>query len=861
MRSSRKQRFTQDVNLGLYPLIELRLLQSLTGPCRHRPHGLATALTMAPLLGFCSPSTPGESAEPPIRSLPHSGRCTLRVSHPHSALLPAETFRPCFMPVTSMGFSLQSFLLSRSRTASRRPVPSWCFPCHPRYHTTRPCHVKRAEARCPHPDVRRLLCTGILTSSRLHSECLHRVPGGRPKPASAHRGLVTGGHPSSPGASDHRSDQVCLVGPVSVRLGISRVLPWDSRPRVARIPSRTPRAVGRASCLTTADAEAPSACKRSTPSVPAPRPTRCPDASRTEVRHASFTSWLEPLGDAPARSCRPPCRSTAAASLESSRRPSDPGARAFHHAPGRNPSRGFHRWQPVLSGDAPAFPCACTAPKRGLLTRSCRPVEAASLDLSAPGRLAGRSPSAFQVCRGRSRQRRALPSAGASPYRSRTLRRQRSVPAGLSTSPASPPRCPRAEARWRHRFLAAALPGDVPAPPPPAAAPKHDVGLRALPVRRSSLSAAARRQAPGPKSACPLVRCDHSVRQRAGSLPRPDRHRSARLVAASCPLASPATPSAPPARVTRAEAWVPRCRGSRYQERPERPRPACAHMPKHALAPGVRCPDQPHDLNRLPPPPFGTEVLPVGGFPRLLLLATNRLACRPSFAETTLRRPAGRIRRPRDRTILRLPCLAASFASSPSGSRAETRPPGGSSTNAPEVTQALRTGRSDAPKRFLGADLGCRVDRAGLGDLIAGPASRSSCAVASGTTALLGGSKDGGHVRPFPAAEAVGRATRASALPVGGDLGAPLVSRSRTEVRLRPAGSLTEVGVPAEGVRQSLRRRLEPMPSHPACRNTPSARTSALVPICRPRPPTDPPPSGPKPEAGARLSATASAGD
>jgi hypothetical protein len=34
MGFSRKRRFAQGVNLGVYPLIGLRLLQSMTGPCR-----------------------------------------------------------------------------------------------------------------------------------------------------------------------------------------------------------------------------------------------------------------------------------------------------------------------------------------------------------------------------------------------------------------------------------------------------------------------------------------------------------------------------------------------------------------------------------------------------------------------------------------------------------------------------------------------------------------------------------------------------------------------------------------------------------------------------------------------------------
>jgi len=55
---SRARRFAQGVNLGLYPLVELRLLQSMTGPCRRsrRPKPKPRS-ERSPLMGFRAPST------------------------------------------------------------------------------------------------------------------------------------------------------------------------------------------------------------------------------------------------------------------------------------------------------------------------------------------------------------------------------------------------------------------------------------------------------------------------------------------------------------------------------------------------------------------------------------------------------------------------------------------------------------------------------------------------------------------------------------------------------------------------------------------------------------------------------------
>ena len=57
MRSSRGHHFVREASLELCPLIELRLLQSMTRPCRHHRSGLATSSAAAPLMGLCAPTT------------------------------------------------------------------------------------------------------------------------------------------------------------------------------------------------------------------------------------------------------------------------------------------------------------------------------------------------------------------------------------------------------------------------------------------------------------------------------------------------------------------------------------------------------------------------------------------------------------------------------------------------------------------------------------------------------------------------------------------------------------------------------------------------------------------------------------
>jgi hypothetical protein len=69
--------------------------------------------------------SPGESTTP---GLPHRVRSALRVSHPLDGLLLAWTFRPCFMPVTPLGFTLQGLSpTAGSRDSSPRDYSLMTF--------------------------------------------------------------------------------------------------------------------------------------------------------------------------------------------------------------------------------------------------------------------------------------------------------------------------------------------------------------------------------------------------------------------------------------------------------------------------------------------------------------------------------------------------------------------------------------------------------------------------------------------------------------------------------------------------------------------------------------------------------------
>jgi hypothetical protein len=70
-----------------------------------------------PFGAFCSGS-------PLLAGLPRPLCSAFRFFQPPGGFLLPELLWPCFMPLPPVGFSLQSFPLSRNCSASRRPLPS-----------------------------------------------------------------------------------------------------------------------------------------------------------------------------------------------------------------------------------------------------------------------------------------------------------------------------------------------------------------------------------------------------------------------------------------------------------------------------------------------------------------------------------------------------------------------------------------------------------------------------------------------------------------------------------------------------------------------------------------------------------------
>ena len=130
LRSSRLRHLAQGVNPGRCPLMELRLLQSMTKPC-HRSLNRGQRPRPERCLSWGSR---------PLRRLSHGGSTvpeftslrSLRSQDFSSSqrFAPRHTVRPYFMPVTSLGFHPSEHSPLRSRATSRRPLPSWRSP-HP----------------------------------------------------------------------------------------------------------------------------------------------------------------------------------------------------------------------------------------------------------------------------------------------------------------------------------------------------------------------------------------------------------------------------------------------------------------------------------------------------------------------------------------------------------------------------------------------------------------------------------------------------------------------------------------------------------------------------------------------------------
>jgi hypothetical protein len=195
---SRMRHFAQGVNLGLCPLIALRPLRSLTGPCcrswwsgpRSRPEQLLS-------WGFV-----------PLRRLSNDGATTLELASlqtlhsqgfsPSQCLAPRHAFRPCFMPVTPLGFhpselspleepchlsaagAFLTFTASRSRRGTRT--------CHAKRATpaVRFRRVREASTRCGIPHACGAYAPGRATK---------RAPRGRRTCSVAPRGRDPTGAP------------------------------------------------------------------------------------------------------------------------------------------------------------------------------------------------------------------------------------------------------------------------------------------------------------------------------------------------------------------------------------------------------------------------------------------------------------------------------------------------------------------------------------------------------------------------------------------------------------------------------------------------------------------------------------------
>jgi hypothetical protein len=102
------------------PSAELHLLQSLTGCRRTRVQGMLRVASREVCGSFSTTHRPS----PPTPGLPHPVRSVFRVSRPLDGFLlgPAPGLVSCR---SALGVPpLQSLSLDRSRTASRRPMPS-----------------------------------------------------------------------------------------------------------------------------------------------------------------------------------------------------------------------------------------------------------------------------------------------------------------------------------------------------------------------------------------------------------------------------------------------------------------------------------------------------------------------------------------------------------------------------------------------------------------------------------------------------------------------------------------------------------------------------------------------------------------
>jgi hypothetical protein len=89
----------------------------------HPPHP-----RFGPLQRLPDPTEPHTSGESHL----HRSCCALRVSHPLDALLPARSAGLVSSRYRSWGSPFEALILSRSRTPSRTPLPSWSWLAAPK---------------------------------------------------------------------------------------------------------------------------------------------------------------------------------------------------------------------------------------------------------------------------------------------------------------------------------------------------------------------------------------------------------------------------------------------------------------------------------------------------------------------------------------------------------------------------------------------------------------------------------------------------------------------------------------------------------------------------------------------------------
>jgi hypothetical protein len=155
------------------------------------------------------------------------------------APLRPEASRPCFMPLASLGFTLQSFPLPRSRAASRRPL----LPCGFDVDRTSGAKVPRlsdrfpppsAPLRRPEPPVRRTSRIGhgrgSVASPRSSRPPVHPTSCPVKRPRRPTGDLRARRHTAVSPASK-------LCSPRESVLATDRALPPDSRPKVLSRPT------------------------------------------------------------------------------------------------------------------------------------------------------------------------------------------------------------------------------------------------------------------------------------------------------------------------------------------------------------------------------------------------------------------------------------------------------------------------------------------------------------------------------------------------------------------------------------------------------------------------------------------------